>query len=680
MILKRYLPLILFIVLSLLFICCTDPPGTELSGTLTASMSSLSGSVTNEDYAEILITFSQSVTGLNYGDFTVTNGSVSSFAGSGNEYTITVTPDSDGTVTVILVENSATSSSTGEGCPEAVFSIVFDRESPLPPSIEGISAGTYGSVQTFTLSGIETGAAAEYSIDSGTSWNDYSGGVELVIPDDYTVTARQTDKAGNISASASSISVTITPSYTLTLTVQPHGTIMAGSETCDSSGSPYYFSAADGAVISISATGSDFGYYGCSWSGIDSASVNGSYPDFSVTMDSDKYITAVFGYDGSMVFVSKAGNDTSGTGSIDAPYLTVAKAVSEAASDADIYIAEGTYSEAVAVNKSVSLYGGYNQNDWEERDTGTYTTTIHQSGSAALTLDGGDITASNCIDGFTITGGVICSGGSYPTISNNNITGISASSAAAVSCTSGSGAVITGNILTGGSGSAASSEGVYILNGSGGEISYNTIDAGGADDYLMAVRIDATPNVSVHHNFLTPGGAGNTSWGVLIAESSGVAVYNNVIFGGGSSIENYGIQVANSGGAVIQNNTIDGGNSGSATNYGVADLYTGQGTQIENNLIFFTSGATQNGIYSDSSSVSNNSVWDCLDPYNHDFNNGNTLFSGDPGLGGPTGMELVSTSDNSIFNLGKTIPSITDDIAGTARTVSYSAGAYEYDQ
>ena len=49
---------------------------------------------------DVTITYSQSVTGFEQGDVTVGNVTVTSFSGSGDSYTATITPASSGTVTV----------------------------------------------------------------------------------------------------------------------------------------------------------------------------------------------------------------------------------------------------------------------------------------------------------------------------------------------------------------------------------------------------------------------------------------------------------------------------------------------------------------------------------------------------------------------------------------------------
>jgi len=84
----------------------------------------------------------------------------------------------------------------------------IDEDAPSAPTISGISDGTYNTDQSFTVSG-ESGATLEYSTDGGSSWSTYSSEVTLSTEGTYTITARQTDSAGNTSPKASTITVTI---------------------------------------------------------------------------------------------------------------------------------------------------------------------------------------------------------------------------------------------------------------------------------------------------------------------------------------------------------------------------------------------------------------------------------------------------------------------------------------
>ena len=62
---------------------------------------------------------------------------------------------------------------------------------------------------SFELDNVESGINVEYSLNNGEIWNIYSGKVPLPNNGKYTIVARQTDKAGNVSDLSDSISLTI---------------------------------------------------------------------------------------------------------------------------------------------------------------------------------------------------------------------------------------------------------------------------------------------------------------------------------------------------------------------------------------------------------------------------------------------------------------------------------------
>jgi len=75
-------------------------------------------------------------------------------------------------------------------------------------------------------------------------------------------------------------------------------------------------------------------------------------------------------------FVSKEGSDDN-SGTVDAPFLTVGKAIIEAeeANYRDVYVATGVYSENVVLRSGISVYGGYS-GDFLVRDVLLYETVI----------------------------------------------------------------------------------------------------------------------------------------------------------------------------------------------------------------------------------------------------------------------------------------------------------------
>jgi hypothetical protein len=87
--------------------------------------------------------------------------------------------------------------------------------------------------------------------------------------------------------------------------------------------------------------------------------------------------------DGNGFFVAPPpyGNDTTGNGSIEAPYATITKAVSEvtASSTHRIYVCDGTYSDQITVSTGVSIFGGLS---CSASDAGTHATDAGADGGS----------------------------------------------------------------------------------------------------------------------------------------------------------------------------------------------------------------------------------------------------------------------------------------------------------
>ncbi|MCP4538062.1 MAG: hypothetical protein GY832_13045 [Chloroflexi bacterium] len=97
------------------------------------------------------------------------------------------------------------------------------------------------------------------------------------------------------------------------------------------------------------------------------------------------------------------GNDITGTGSDTAPFATVGKGIGETRIGGTVYVGRGQYTERITVTRSVSLLGGYHEDDWS-RDIAAHTTTLDAEGMGTVVV----IYSENVraiIEGFTITGG-----------------------------------------------------------------------------------------------------------------------------------------------------------------------------------------------------------------------------------------------------------------------------------
>ncbi|HPI88946.1 MAG TPA: kelch repeat-containing protein [Spirochaetota bacterium] len=120
-------------------------------------------------------------------------------------YASAVSLGTDGTYYVLARQTDLAGNVSGD---TDIITVTIDMTLPDAPVVSGIAAGTYNTVQSFTVSG-ETGATIEYTLDGGTTWNTYSAEVDLDVDGTYSVAARQTDAAGNVSSTSTSYAVTI---------------------------------------------------------------------------------------------------------------------------------------------------------------------------------------------------------------------------------------------------------------------------------------------------------------------------------------------------------------------------------------------------------------------------------------------------------------------------------------
>lgn len=160
----------------------------------TVVVSSAAGSPTSASPIVVAVTFSEPVTGFVAGDVTVTNGTITGFAGSGASYTLRVTPTAAGLVTVSVPANVAEDILAQGNTAAAPFSIMYDntvrvvavtRLTPSPTAttsvqyqvlfsgpVTGLSAGNFTVATTGNLSGLSVirvaGADSTYTVTLGT--------------------------------------------------------------------------------------------------------------------------------------------------------------------------------------------------------------------------------------------------------------------------------------------------------------------------------------------------------------------------------------------------------------------------------------------------------------------------------------------------------------------------------
>ena len=165
--------------------------------------------LTNAAYP-VTITFSETVSGFVVGDISVSNGTAANFSGSGANYTATITPTADGTVTVSIAAGVATGvDSQQPNLASAALSTTYDGTPPTvtitaPNDTDGAFTATFAfsePITGFEMSDVQlsngsvsnfSGSAARYTATITPAANAQQ--VRITVPN-----AAAHDAAGNAS-------------------------------------------------------------------------------------------------------------------------------------------------------------------------------------------------------------------------------------------------------------------------------------------------------------------------------------------------------------------------------------------------------------------------------------------------------------------------------------------------
>ncbi len=328
-----------------------------------------------------------------------------------------------------------------------------------------------------------------------------------------------------------------------------------------------------------------------------------------------------------IIYVKTTGNDDN-PGTQTEPMRTIQGAIDYAYNNyprASIYVAAGTYNEAITMKNNISIYGGYSASNWgdrdiDDRDNPTYKTLIESSTSDRIVYLGGEINVETIIEGFTIVNSMpdvnsygiynlsegnnlsvlnctidgssaeangfyaygVYNSGSIPNVQNCEITGSTGYNSYGYALyyyrnpdDVSNAAIVSNNTISGGD--SYSSYGVYN-NAASVVYENNTITGATASSnryaYAMWLNSNPTPRVEVINNTI------EGSSGVTYYDSYGIRnrycyslIENNTITGGSGTVNrySYGLEMYSSN-ATIRNNTIEGGN-GLEYSYGVYTRY-----------------------------------------------------------------------------------------------------------
>jgi YVTN family beta-propeller protein len=124
---------------------------TAPSVTLVASPTTVSGAFT------VTATFTQNITGLSSSDFITTNGTASALSGSGTQYSVTITPNVAGAVSITLPAGSVTNAAGLGNIASNTMNVTFSP--PVSGSLTGVDVGRVlvpGSSSLSPASGLYT--------------------------------------------------------------------------------------------------------------------------------------------------------------------------------------------------------------------------------------------------------------------------------------------------------------------------------------------------------------------------------------------------------------------------------------------------------------------------------------------------------------------------------------------
>ena len=268
--------------------------------------------------------------------------------------------------------------------------------------------------------------------------------------------------------------------------------------------------------------------------------------DNADTVYSDTIIHQVVGAVGcaDIIYVNgSTGSDTNDGLDTATAKKTISAGVEAVCSGGTVYVAAGTYTEAVYINKRIALIG-------------QGTPTIKPPSSANGVTFSGAATDGALISGFRITGatgdwpngiGIWCENGAEPTIINNIIIG---NAYHGIHCDNSS-PNITNNTIA-----ENAWDGIHPYNSSP-SITNNTITGNS-----WGISCDNSSPIITNNTI-----AGNSAHGILCGNSSPFITNNIIVQNGTTSTDYYGIY--NSGGnPTINYNCVWGNGSGGNNNYG----------------------------------------------------------------------------------------------------------------
>ena len=228
----------------------------------------------------------------------------------------------------------------------------------------------------------------------------------------------------------------------------------------------------------------------------------------------------------------------------DHAYRTVAAGLTAAVSGGEVWVARGTYTEAITLTAGAALYGGFvgTETAREQRNWAANPTILNGIAGGPTVTSPRWATLTTRIDGFTIRNGwrgIVCAESS-PTIANNTITANHYYMGAGIYCCCSSSPAIIGNLIT----------------------------ANTSDDYGGGIYCESSHPV-IANNRIVANTARTSGGGIFLNNGSSGTIANNIFAANHASTAGGAIYCSYSSPA-IKNNTITANSSTSGAIFVVA--------------------------------------------------------------------------------------------------------------